>query len=335
MHVVFRADAGRSRGTGHVMRCLTLGSELVARGHEVTLVTGGEHPEWLRVAERETSVELRSCDADSLDADQILDLHPDWLVVDSYWIPPEHVSSLHPSLPILAIVDGDARGVAASIYLDQNLGATEPQGRAERDALLLLGARYALVRSAFATARRTEPWVPTHTPPAVVAFLGGTDPTGAADFVAEALSGLAEECSPLLVAAADRIDSLTRHLGSRRAGSVVPLTPDLPSLLANADIVVSAAGTSAWDVCTLGIPSVLVAVVENQVASLNAAVASGLALGLDVTAGGNEWAGPCRDLVATLIRDAEVRRGLSLACSATFDGLGVTRVAEAMEGTIR
>ena len=109
-------------------------------------------------------------------------------------------------------------------------------------------------------------------------------------------------------------------------------TPSLPKLFAESDIVVSAAGTTAWDVCSLGIPSVLMATAENQLLSMRRAAREGVALGVDLvddrlTVGLSELV----DDVARLIEDADLRTRLARACASAFDGSGPMRVAEALE----
>src|SRR5690606_4872523 len=102
----------------------------------------------------------------------------------------------------------------------------------------------------------------------------------------------------------------------------------LPEILGSADVVVSAAGTSAWDVCTMGRPAVLVGVVENQSAGLARALEAGVALGVDATLESSDRTGT---LLARLLDDQDVRRAVVERALAVFDGRGVERVANALE----
>jgi spore coat polysaccharide biosynthesis predicted glycosyltransferase SpsG len=111
----------------------------------------------------------------------------------------------------------------------------------------------------------------------------------------------------------------------------LPPTGELPAILGDADVIVSAAGTSAWDVCTLGVPAVLVAVVDNQTESLEEIVAEELTLGLDIVRDGIGVLDQLTHLVGKLIDDESVRHRLAAACLATFDGQGKRRVVGAME----
>jgi spore coat polysaccharide biosynthesis predicted glycosyltransferase SpsG len=104
--------------------------------------------------------------------------------------------------------------------------------------------------------------------------------------------------------------------------------------MAGADVVISAAGTSAWDICTLGVPAVLVAVVDNQRKSMRQAISGGLALGLDIVAGGPETLAEVAQLLGRLLDEVALRRSLSVASRLAFDGNGASRVVTAVEAHV-
>jgi spore coat polysaccharide biosynthesis predicted glycosyltransferase SpsG len=328
---LFRADASPSQGTGHVMRSLTLAVELLERNHEVAFVTGPVEIDWLRDTIRESGVTVSQCEYDSLSAEVVRDFGAERVVVDSYRIPAQLISNLDRHVPVLAIVDGDDRGIVASLYLDQNLGAENidrPDLTGER---FLAGSRYALVRRAVLQATRAEPWRIEADPPRVLCFLGGTDATGSVVEVVRAIAALERSLELTVVAAPVHHPAIRAVVGDTTLLELVPPTPDLPRLFAQTDIVVSAAGTSAWDICTLGLPAVLVGVVDNQSASLREAVARGLVLGVDTTDPGSIGLAQVGVDVARLLDDETLREGLSARSRAEFDGRGASRVAERLE----
>lgn len=331
MKVVFRADAGVLQGTGHVMRCLTLAEELGARGHETHLLLGGKAPAWLLEKIGASSVILHPCTADILEQDSILSLRPDWVVVDSYRIDATEISRLNPLLPVLAIVDGDARGIEATLYLDQNLGAEAHIPMAIGRTRFLAGSGFALIRSEVLEQRRRAPWEPVHARPSVLSFMGGTDPTLASSNVVAALIAVRELIDLTVVAPISQHSTILDEWGSEAGLTLLAPTPDLPALFGKADIVVSAAGTSAWDICSLGVPSVLIAVVSNQTHSLEAAVSSGIALGVDAVSDSRAIGARLPGLVRQLLDDVDLRRMLSEHCLKIFDGNGASRVVDALE----
>jgi spore coat polysaccharide biosynthesis predicted glycosyltransferase SpsG len=285
---------------------------------------------WLHEAVSAAAIVLHVCAPDELPLEAIRRLDVDWLVVDSYRIDSAAISAATEFVSVLAIVDGETRNIRADLYLDQNLGAEDAivSGCAEQ---YLLGANYALVRNEIIQGRREEPWRIRHLPAKVLCFMGGTDPKGAVLDVLSVLYEVADVVELTIVAAEPWRSHLDSGVKDGRMVRVIAPTKALPSLMAAADVVISAAGTSAWDICTLGIPAILVALVDNQQASLHEAVHRGLALGVDAVAEGPAAMTLVKDMLLLLLSDAALRESLSRAATSVFDGCGTARVVEALE----
>ncbi|MBX3193979.1 MAG: hypothetical protein KF727_02620 [Microbacteriaceae bacterium] len=308
MRIVLRADAGAHRGTGHVMRALALGEELALRGHDAVLAGSLGDVAWL--AERVDASPVRHVESPSDELDEAVFEGADRAVIDSYLIDADAIGALGRTLPVLAVVDGGDRGIDAALYLDPTPGAAvaEPSGSNR-----LTGARYVLVRREVLALRRETPR-PIDPHPRIVVFMGGTDPTGALEPVTDSIARAIPDAELVPVGAL------------AFPGAIAP-TPDLPRLLADADLVVCAAGTSAWDVCTLGVPAVLVAVAENQRPGLAFARDAGLAGAVDgdrLDAVGAE--------AALALGDDTLRAARFARCRELFDGRGAERVADALLG---
>jgi RimJ/RimL family protein N-acetyltransferase len=96
------------------------------------------------------------------------------------------------------------------------------------------------------------------------------------------------------------------------------------------DLVVSAAGTSVWELCCLGVPTALVCVADNQEAGYRRVLERGAAVGL-----GSAVPGLDHDAaVATLqqvLGDRALREQLAAAGPRLVDGLGAWRVVRSWE----
>jgi len=315
------------------MRCLTLAEELVARGHIVTLWAHLDGVTWLSERVKRSLIAFETAPANSLDLDLIGDGQFDWVVVDSYEISSAQISALKQNCQVLAIVDSDHRNIEATLYLDQNLGTqiAFPAGTDARQ--LLLGSDFALVRNDFLRYRSVVPSTVIEGTGHVVVFFGGSDPDGAVVAASKAI--LAENRDVrLTVICAERWIAAVEQVCLGANAVVLGLTPDLPHIVSTADVVVSAAGTSAWDVCTLGRAAVLVAVVDNQKPALVPIQRNGVALALDATGGQPRSFDELGSLVARLIRDDEERRSLVERCATIFDGKGKSRVVDRMESSL-
>jgi len=326
VRVVVRADASAAQGAGHVMRCLTLAEELSGRGHEVLLAVSVEGIPWLSERVAAAGLESVPATAGAVDVVGLSALKPDWVVIDLPSVDVHSASDLAARLPVLLITDGQPPAVQAALFLEQNLGA---EVAAPPTGTLLAGPRYALVRRAIRDRRRPDPWNIVGVP-RVLAVMGGTDPTGAIVEVARRLAGVDAAFEATVVTTDGHRAAVDAALAGRAHVTVASPSGGLDGLLADADVVVCAGGTSLWDVATLGIPVIALAVVENQRASVRGAVAAGIALGVDAAEDPSAFDAVGGQLERLLTVEV-LRRDLSERAAELFDGLGPSRVADAME----
>jgi spore coat polysaccharide biosynthesis predicted glycosyltransferase SpsG len=327
MKVGIRCDAGPRTGVGHLVRCVALAEELTTRGAEVHFLSdlGGVAWAEAQLAQRGLPRHPAPFDAVGLVA-AVQRLELDALVVDSYTLPPQQSAAVRATgRRVLAVVDGDPRGQAADIYVDQNLDAVLQVG-----AVRLAGLDYALLRS---SVRQLRPSVaPVHSSrrtPKVVAFFGGTDAYRAAPSAAELLTRSGVPFDATVIAADDslRAELLQVTPLPGQQFEIISPTDDLPELLIDADLVISASGTSTWELLCLGRAAALLWVVDNQILGYERTVARGYAAGLG-RLGAFDRSAP--EVLARLLTDPTERTRLAGRGWSAVDGRGVERVAAAL-----
>jgi spore coat polysaccharide biosynthesis predicted glycosyltransferase SpsG len=104
-------------------------------------------------------------------------------------------------------------------------------------------------------------------------------------------------------------------------------TPHMARLTAEADIGIGAPGSSTWERCVLGLPSLLVVLADNQRPAARAMADRGAALVADLA--DPEFDASFDRGLMRLLRDADMRRDLARASAEVCDGLGAGRTAEA------
>jgi spore coat polysaccharide biosynthesis predicted glycosyltransferase SpsG len=322
MRILLRADASPQGGVGHVMRLVALGEELVRRGHPVQLRASLGKLDWVRRQAERAGVPLAAAQHAELGETSGADV----LVVDSYEIAASDISAAAHHVPVLAVIDGDARGIEATAYLDHNLGADELPWEPGVAARLLAGSRYALIRRAVREARDARADRVAGPRPQVLVVLGGTDAAGGIARVVASVALAVPDAEVTAVTATPGM--LAAYPGVRE----VPPGDGLPALLAATDLVVTAAGASAWEVCTIGVPAVFAAVVPNQLPSTERIARHGLGPVVDATSdpGAFDEVGTH---VAKLLGDPTAGSAAARRMTALFDGAGTERVARWLEGT--
>jgi UDP-2,4-diacetamido-2,4,6-trideoxy-beta-L-altropyranose hydrolase len=336
--VLFRVDGSAEIGTGHVIRSLALAEALQARGAEVLFACAELTPA-LEARVREAGVPVRRLGPQialgtpedlAATVDLIREADAEWVVMDGYSFESPYEEGLREAARVLAVDDAASRpDYHADVVVNQNLTAAPRMypGRAPHTRLLL-GPRYALMRSAFADRRAPAPVVRADARRVVVS-LGGADAGNVTTAVIHALRSLEPDRVEVVVL----VGGSTPHLTAIRsaAGGAVEIvhdTRDVAGWMAWADVAVAAGGMTSFELAAMGVPSLLFVLADNQ-----RQVAGNFAdAGAAALLGEPEHVTPelIADEVRALLRDPERRRAMSLAGRRLVDGLGSSRVAEAM-----
>lgn len=326
--VAIRCDAGPAYGVGHVMRCVALAEEFAGRGYRIVFVADLASVPWAaeQVARRGFEAVPPSVQ-DEVGA--LLRLEPALVVIDSYVLPRTVYDGVRAAgVATLALVDGDPEGRPADIWLDQNIGAEGDGWQVPGGTVRLAGLDFALMRADLRALRPAKPGRAEGAVPRVFAFFGGTDAFGAAPVVTGALVATALPFRATVVAATPELAAACRALplGPGQELDVVDPTDELAREVRDADVVLSAAGTSSWELLCLGAAAGLVCVADNQETSYARAVDAGLVVGLG-------YLGPLKSgtapAFAALLGSAALRAELRERGWRTVDGRGRERVADA------
>jgi spore coat polysaccharide biosynthesis predicted glycosyltransferase SpsG len=99
----------------------------------------------------------------------------------------------------------------------------------------------------------------------------------------------------------------------------------MAALTAEADLAIGAGGSSTWERCCLGLPTVLVILADNQRPNAEALEVAGAALTLE--AGVPRFDDHLRAALRRLREDADLRRTMTRAAADLCDGQGAAQVA--------
>jgi len=318
------------------MRCLTLAQTLVGRGWGALIV--GRMPPALAAWIRDAHVDVHAL-PDDLDASAeprylalggMLDA-ADVVVVDHYGLGAKwQRAAADEARLMVAIDDLAARPQAVDLLVNQNLGATPDRYRdlVPAGAVVLAGPSYALVRPAFAEARASLSERSGELR-RILVFLSGGDESDVTSRAARAAITADVPVDVVVGSVYPFADRLFAWAASRPAVRVHVNTPDMARLMASADLAIGAPSSSSWERCTLGLPSILVILAGNQAEVAGHLREAGAALTLgrhdEVTTDQMTVA------VAELKADPRRLRAMGRAAAAVTDGLGATRVADALD----
>jgi len=342
-HLLVRADCSTEIGVGHMMRCFALSQAWQQQGGEAEFlsVCGSR-------ALRESIV------AKGVGFADLADPHPNptdrwstmnrlnqlssqesqqpWLVLDGYHFDPTYQRALRSTGCRVLVIDDQANlpFYHADVLLNQNAGADQFTYRCEPNTDLLLGTRFALLRPEFRDWRSTGRRMPVVARKLLVT-LGGGDPDNVTGRIVDVLGGLHVGGLQIRVV----VGPTNPHAAALEGrGDNVRLIRDpqnMPELLVWADLTVSGAGSTCWEIACLGVPAIVITLAENQreiavgLAELGAAVS----IGSFDDRGSAKWA----EDVTTVINNQSLRQRMADVGRQLVDGSGARRVVDHLRKT--
>ena len=351
MRIAFRTDASSEIGTGHLMRCLTLAVEMKRNKAQVCFICRNL-PDYLSEMLTLNGIELKSLirtqDDTELDElahaswlgvsqtnDALESIHLlsgaqwDWIVIDHYALDFRWESKVRPSVEKLLVIDDIAdRKHDCDILLDQNYYADMEErykNLVPGHCQLLLGSRYALLRSEF---QKLHEKIKPHNGlvKRILIFFGGIDNDNYTGLTIVALSKI--DLSGLCIDVVIGAQNPNREkiaLSCVQHGYICHIQTDkMAELMAAADFAIGAGGSATWERCCLALPSLTLSLAYNQV---------GIAKGLNSLGAGQyfdsqsfESENSLHKTIHDLIQDESKLEKMSKKAYSIVDGKGVNRL---------
>jgi UDP-2,4-diacetamido-2,4,6-trideoxy-beta-L-altropyranose hydrolase len=277
------------------MRCLTLAHvlkdngvkvEFICRQHQGNLIdkirssgfrvygleTASEsemdnkltHSHWLGVTQQQ---DAQDC------IDILKSKQSDWLIVDHYALDEQWQSRLKPYYNKLMVIDDLAdRKHRCDVLLDQTFGRQQEDYSTLtlKSCKLLLGSQYALLRPEFikwreySLKRRAKPEFRQ-----LLINMGGIDID---NMTGKVVSGLKTCTLPndikiviVMGGSAPHLEDVRIRADSLPCKTEVKIDVDnMAEIMANVDIAIGAAGSTTWERCCLGLPTIQIVIAKNQ-----------------------------------------------------------------------
>ena len=263
LKVIFRTNGNGKIGMGHIVRCLALADELrkkephlevlfLTRYRESEEIVAGKNYKVVKVTDDEMKPIRSVADEDTL-------LMTDFLDTDNSYIGKIRESR---NLRLIAI-DNNTRlkEIDADIVINANVFG-EGETKIIGSTRYYLGPKYMILRNEFGLAHREEKEIKDKVW-TILVMSGGADFSGGQLILnsIKALEKIDEDVSICLIIgpAFPYINELNELLSkTARHFDVLFNPPNLIDIMKNADITITAAGITLYELATLGIPSIAV-----------------------------------------------------------------------------
>lgn len=359
-HIIIRSDAALHIGTGHVMRCLTLANALKQKGATINFICR-EHEGHLASVIREQGHQCYLLPRPSQPVSKHPDLHLepphaqwlgeawqndvqqtkavlanqyfDWLIVDHYALDARWEMAMRDITDGIMVIDDLAdRKHDCDLLLDQTLGRKENdyEAKVPENCTILTGSLYALLRPEFSQwreyslARREQPVFKS-----LLVNLGGIDNTNITGKVLDVLARctLPDDLKITIVMGLTA-PYLTQV---QEQAKQMPVTTDvmvnvsnMAEIMAKSDLAIGAAGSTSWERCCLGLPSLMLILADNQKNTANALEKAGAIMTIKIIT-------EIIEIMQRIIASPDILQKMSEAARDVVNGNGVAAVVEHLE----
>lgn len=323
-----RADANPQVGMGHLMRCLSIAD--AAKG-DIVFVLADDTAKAVVESRGYRAIVLHTdyrCMEEELPFWE--SAAPEMILVDSYFAAPSYLSALKEKALILYMDDLAVYPYPVDILVNYNIYANslDYEGLYQSSGIpkpkLVLGPEYAPLRTMF---RNVPPKKQKKQVRDVLISTGGADPEHIALKIAEANP---KRFVFHILAGAQNLDreSLRRLENDRLV--VHENVTDIRGLFEKMDLAVSAAGSTLYELCACGVPTITYVLADNQIPGADAFDRLGLAENLGDLRTAHNPAGVILDAVDKLSHDHARRAAAGERMQNMVDGDGARRIWSAI-----
>jgi UDP-2,4-diacetamido-2,4,6-trideoxy-beta-L-altropyranose hydrolase len=358
MNIVFRADANHNIGMGHIMRCLSIADACKSTGHKATFIIAEKDTEDI-IKKRGFDVTVLSSDYTKMDEEigrWPQSEPPDAIFIDSYYVTQSYLASLKEKYKSTLVYIDDLQSFPypVDILVNYNIYSTELEYKKlyhnseYKTPSLLLGPKYAPLRSAF---RNIPSKKQKENVAEILISTGGSDEFHLALKLVHFLlkQKQIKYRYHILMGALNQDKAEIKTIAAGNTHIVLhENVSDMKTLIRSMDIVVSAAGSTLYEVCACGVPLITYVIADNQIPGAQTFGKQNLAVNVGDLREPKTIATNTTSLVASrtdvckIIFDTlekisynyEQRVNMGLRMQKTIDGRGANRIVKALKSSI-
>lgn len=330
MELAIRADGGPDIGFGHLVRTGAIATEALGRGQSVTYLTRTPDAVEMACPSAVETVVLPEDDTDEVKETQewITNHKPDIVLIDSYDADTRYQAKLRKIAKTTAVVLDDTRYTICTDYLiNGNVYAPELNYEWRgSEPTWCLGLDYLPVREAIRTMAATPE--PFHTTPKrAIVTMGGSDINDTTPTVCRAFDDTDVTVDVVVGPGFDNHEQIQQAITKTDADFERFDDPDdFATLIGRADLAVSAAGSTVYELLAVGTPTIAIPQAANQ-----EPIARALADDDTIECLGPPNIDELPDRIAELLSNTDRRRNLRRRGRNLIDCQGAKRIYRTLE----
>lgn len=326
----FRVDMNETVATGHMMRCLSIADAARAMGISSTFIIADDSAESLLKSRKYTYIVLHSMwNKMDYEIGKMVELiHKDRiekLIIDSYYVTESYLAALTNKTETWYIDDINAFHYPVNgIICYANYWRNFKYDVSYTDTELLLGTEYAPLRRKFTN---LQPKNINEKIGHILILSGGSDEYNIIGKLLESLKGKSDTVIDAVCGRFNlRYDEITAEFQNSPQIHIHRSLPDIDKYMKGVDLAISAGGTTLYELCACGTPTISYSLADNQLDNVRKFDEDEVI----------KYAGDVRtdDVAANVIElmkqydSLEVRKQLSVKMQKIVDGNGARRIVE-------
>ena len=278
--IYFRCDASTSIGSGHVIRCITLANFLKKKKFDTIFISKKLNGNLFSLILKEKH-KIISLSKKSTMKNEVKEIFKklknfnnkkDWMVVDHYSIGKKWESKIITKIPKLFVIDDLCdKFHLGNVLLNQNyLPGIKKKYRKvlSSKTKTLLGPKYAILNPEYKKARKNVNLKKDKKFTRVIIFFGGADDK---NFTIKCLNiflkyNLQNIKLDVVIGQSNKKKKIIKSMvkDTKYANLHIQIS-SLCALMRSADFYLGSGGTTTWERCSLGLPSIVIATGKNQI----------------------------------------------------------------------
>ena len=330
--IAIRVDMNDTIATGHLMRCFAIADTIKEMGGEVCFITADDCPTALIKERGFKSIVLKTNWRDMEGELDVLSENLDGaeveaILVDSYQVTEKYLEAVHNKKKVMYLDDfGDKKYSVDKLLCYAVYYESKNLRKKYGGEQLLLGCKYAPLRNEFKNLKKKKT---SESIKKILLLSGGTDKHNSLGIILQNLSCLDSVNVDVVCGMMNsKYDDLKKRFADNKSLVIHKSIGNIIDYMLDADLVVSAGGTTLYELCACGTPTISYSIADNQLENVRCFDAKGLI----------KYAGDVRydDIGSRIMEyiayynDETYRKEISREMQELVDGYGAERIARTL-----
>ena len=331
--IYIRADMNEQIATGHIMRCLSIADALRGLGEPVRFILADEQAVSLLKQRGYDAIVLHTqwnCMEEELSvlSQVIRNEHIDKLLIDSYQVTQRYLAELSKLVTTFYIDDLNLFEYPVdAVICYANYWKKFQYKINDKRATYLLGMKYVPLKQAF---WNCEAKIISEKADNLLILTGGSDPFNVTEQILDSIDTYQFQTIDVICGIYNtNYNKFVKKYENNKNIKFHQAVNNIEEYMNNADIAISAGGTTLYELCAIGTPAISFSFADNQLDNVRQFQEDGL-IDYAGDARMDDIAGTINQYLTRYRNDFELRKEKSEKMQKMVDGKGAERIARAI-----